>query len=163
MHELGLVFEVIKRVEAVAAENNVRHIKKVVLSIGEISYVVPMFIEEVYPDACKDTVLENSELEIETIPARVKCRQCRRVYDPVKFEGVCPHCGKKDFEILSGNEFLIKEIQVPEDEVPADETETLILLHIKRAWRLLFMTPGSFILLLSCTGSCGRGFAGVIA
>lgn len=120
MHELGLVFEVIKRVETLAAEYNIDRVQKVVLAIGEISYVVPMFIREVYAPACEGTVLEGSELEIETIPARGKCLECRRVYDLVKFKGLCPHCGKKDYELLSGDEFLIKEIAVPEDEVPPD-------------------------------------------
>ena len=120
MHELGLVFEVVRRVETLARENDSRHIQKVVLALGEISYVVPMFIEEVYAPACEGTVLEGSELEIETVPARGKCRQCRRIFDVVKFEGVCPHCGQKDYEVLSGDEFLIKEIVVPEDEAPAD-------------------------------------------
>lgn len=90
MHELGLVFEMIKRVETLAAECNITHVQKVVLAIGEISYVVPMFIREVYAPACEGTVLEGSELEIEAIPARGKCRECRRVYDLVKFNGVCP-------------------------------------------------------------------------
>lgn len=65
----GPCFEVIKRVETLAAENGIRHVQKVVLAIGESSSVVPMFIREVYPSACEDTVLEGSELEIETIPA----------------------------------------------------------------------------------------------
>jgi hydrogenase nickel incorporation protein HypA/HybF len=80
MHELGLVFEVINRVEALAKENGIQHIQKVVLAIGEISYVVPMFIEEVYAPACRGTVLEGSELVMETIPARGKCRRCRRAF-----------------------------------------------------------------------------------
>jgi hydrogenase nickel incorporation protein HypA/HybF len=123
MHELGLVFEVIRRVEAVAAENRISRVQKVVLSIGEISYVVPMFIREVYAPACQGTVLEGSELEIETVPARGKCRACRRVFDIVKFEGACPHCGGKDYEVLSGDEFLIKEICVPENEVPPEDEQ----------------------------------------
>ena len=114
------MFEVINRVEALAKENGIQHIQKVVLAIGEISYVVPMFIEEVYAPACRGTVLEGSELVMETIPARGKCRRCRRAFDIVKFEGACPHCGEKDYEVLSGDEFLIKEIIVPEDEVPPD-------------------------------------------
>lgn len=120
MHELGLVFEVINRVETLAAENGIRHVQKVVLAIGEVSSVVPMFIREVYSSACEDTILEGSELEIETIPARGKCRSCRRVYDLVKFRCECPHCGSRDYELLSGGEFLIKEIAVPEEEVPPD-------------------------------------------
>ena len=114
MHELGLVFEVIDRVTDVAVENKAARVAGVTLSIGEASGVVPMFIEEVFADACKDTLLEGCELIIESVPALGVCRECRRQYDLTKYEGLCPRCGKKDFDIISGNEFLIKEITIPE-------------------------------------------------
>lgn len=118
MHELGLVFQVIDRVTEVAAENHVTKIERLVLEIGAASYVVPMFIEEVYADACKGTVLEGSRLEIETIPAIGLCRDCRRQFDLMQFEGRCPRCGKQEFDVLSGKEFLIKEIVVPDAPEP---------------------------------------------
>ena len=44
MHELGIVFHVAKQVEEVAIENNAEHINEVVLSIGEVSTVIPDYL-----------------------------------------------------------------------------------------------------------------------
>ena len=41
MHELGIVFYIIKEVKAVAEENRVGRVAKVVMNIGEVSTVVP--------------------------------------------------------------------------------------------------------------------------
>ena len=44
MHELGIVFHVAKQVEEVAEENKAEHISEVILSIGEVSTVIPDYL-----------------------------------------------------------------------------------------------------------------------
>ena len=46
MHELGIVFHIAKKVESIAVENHVNHVAKVVLEIGEVSTVVPSYLED---------------------------------------------------------------------------------------------------------------------
>ncbi|WP_459583766.1 hydrogenase/urease maturation nickel metallochaperone HypA, partial [Enterobacter hormaechei] len=41
MHELSLVMEVVRRVDAIAKSNNVSEVDTIVLQIGEIATVVP--------------------------------------------------------------------------------------------------------------------------
>ena len=41
MHELGIVFYIIRDVKQVAQENSVTKVSKVVMNIGEVSTVVP--------------------------------------------------------------------------------------------------------------------------
>ena len=117
MHELGLIFQVIKRVAPLAAENQVDRILKVTLQIGEVSYVVPEYIEELFPDACEGTPLEGCVLEIEPIKARGKCRKCNRAFDILQFSGECPRCKEVDYDLISGDEFLVKEVLIPEPEL----------------------------------------------
>lgn len=114
MHELSLVFEIIRRVEEVAAENDVKKVVGLTLEVGEASGVVPQFIEEVYTPACEGTVLEGSKLRIELIPAMALCPDCRRMFQYSKFDGKCPRCGRADLPVCDGDTFLIKEIEVPE-------------------------------------------------
>lgn len=110
MHELGILAAVAEEVEEVAAENHVTKIQKLVLQVGELSTMVPRYMENLYGAAVDGTVLEGSELEIEVIPGNGKCKECDTIYNLLKHEGYCPTCGKKDFEVLSGQEFMIKEI-----------------------------------------------------
>lgn len=111
MHELGVVIEVVNTVEKFAQANNVSRVDSLVLQIGELSSMVPKYIEAVYPAATDGTFLSDTELIIEVLPANGMCRDCKKVYHLPETKGVCPVCGSKNPEILSGREFMIKEIR----------------------------------------------------
>lgn len=110
MHELGIILEVVEQVKQVALENDVAKIEKLILQVGELSSMIPKYMKKIYPAAVDGTILEDSELVIETIPGNGKCRECGTVYNLVEEHAVCPDCGGKSFEMLSGDEFIIKEI-----------------------------------------------------
>ena len=44
MHELGIVFYIIRDVKKAAQENGVEHVNAVVMNIGEVSTVVPEYL-----------------------------------------------------------------------------------------------------------------------
>lgn len=71
MHELGVIIEVAKAIEQIALENQLREVESIVLQIGEISSMIPRYIEECYPAAVDGTMLEKSRLDIEIIQAWV--------------------------------------------------------------------------------------------
>lgn len=110
MHELGVIMEVIKTVEGVIKENNLTKVEKLVLQIGELSSMIPKYIEACYPAAVDGTLLEKTQLEIEILPGNALCRKCNKVFNIIENGKKCPHCGIQDFELLSGREFMIKEI-----------------------------------------------------
>lgn len=110
MHELGVVIEIVKTVEKFAEKNGVTKVETLVLQIGELSSMIPKYIESCYPAAVDGTLLESTELKIEILPGNGMCRKCRKVFNLLKNEGKCPDCGTGEFRMLSGKEFMIKEI-----------------------------------------------------
>ena len=44
MNELGIVFYIADKVLAVAEQNNVKHVQKVILELGEVSTVIPEYL-----------------------------------------------------------------------------------------------------------------------
>lgn len=114
MHELGIVMEVVKQVEGLVKEQDIQRVDKIVLQIGEISSVIPHFVEECFPAAVYNTSLEDTKLEIEMIPAVGYCDHCFEDFELTPNQGICPICKKKDFHIKNGREFIIKEIVVEE-------------------------------------------------
>ena len=110
MHELGIVVEIAKTVENFAKSNNLTKVDTIVLQIGAISTVVPQYIEECYPAAIDGGFLQDTKLKIEILPANAMCKACSKIYNLVENKGVCPGCGDKAHELLSGKEFMIKEI-----------------------------------------------------
>lgn len=110
MHELGVVFEIIKTVEGIAQENGLTKIDTLVLQIGELSSMIPQYIEACYPAAVDGTMMQDTKLKIEILPGNGMCRACQQVFNVKANEGHCPGCGEKNWELLSGKEFMIKEI-----------------------------------------------------
>ena len=111
MHELGIVYEVIKVVDEVVISNGIKTVDTIILEIGALSQVVPRFIEECFPAAIDGTPYENTKLEIISLPAMVNCESCGELYDVIKHKKKCPKCSDNNYKIVSGQEFNIKEIK----------------------------------------------------
>lgn len=114
MHEIGVVRSLCKTVLDYAMENNVSQISEIVCQVGELSLVIPQYVEEIYPTVVAGTELENTRLLLETVPGLAICNGCDEVFNVVENEGYCPNCGSFDKDVLSGRDFSIKEIHVPE-------------------------------------------------
>ena len=67
MHELGVVFHVIKIVEEVAAENQLTEVESVTLELGEVSGVVESYLQNCWKWAVKkrSAILKYSALNVE--------------------------------------------------------------------------------------------------
>ena len=113
MHELGIVFYIIRDVKEAAEQNGVEHVSAVVMSIGEVSTIVPEYLIDCWRWAAdKEEMLKGCELKILTVPAITHCDACGEQYPTVKFGKKCPHCGSDNTWLLQGNEVEIKEIEV---------------------------------------------------
>ncbi|WP_027633732.1 hydrogenase maturation nickel metallochaperone HypA [Clostridium hydrogeniformans] len=110
MHELGVVIEVIKTVENFARKNALTKIDTLVLQIGELSSMIPRYIEACYPAAVDGTLLKDTKLKIEILPGNAICKKCNKVFNLLENNGNCPNCESKEWDLLCGKEFMIKEI-----------------------------------------------------
>lgn len=113
MHELGVVFYVVRDVKEVAEQNQVEKVSAVTLQIGEVSGILHDYLTDCWNWARKkEPVMQEAELRIETLKAVTFCEGCRQEYPTVQHGKVCPRCGSENTYLLRGNEFLIKEIEV---------------------------------------------------
>ena len=115
MHEIGIVRQMVRTVTAFAEENGIREIREVGVDCGELSLVIPEYVEELYPVAVKGSILENAKLNIEMVPGLAECEECDEIFNVVENKGWCPNCGSFEKTVLSGKDFSIREIIVPED------------------------------------------------
>ena len=84
MHELGIVFHVIKSVEKIGEENGLTNVASVTLELGEVSGAIPHELESCWNWAVKKTV---------------------------QFGRPCPHCGSEKTWLKQGSEINLKEIE----------------------------------------------------
>ena len=112
MHELGIVFHIIKSVEEIGAQNELTKVASVTLEIGEVSGIVPEYLTDCWKWAVKKSkLLDGSELRVEQIDAVTYCEACGRTYPTVQYAKICPHCGSDKTYLVTGSEVNIKEIE----------------------------------------------------
>lgn len=120
MHELGIVYHIIRDVENVARANGVSRVSSVTLLLGEVSGVVPDLLLDAWRwVADKKPIAQGAELIVEPVEAVTHCKACGRDYATVEHGKTCPHCGSGETYLLQGQEVMIKQIETP-DEDPAD-------------------------------------------
>jgi hydrogenase nickel incorporation protein HypA/HybF len=111
MHEFGIIQNIFKVIEDVAAKNQLRSVNKVVLRIGGLRQVVPEFLRFAFETISKGTIAENAELIITEVPIKVKCHACAKEYVVKQRIYVCPECNEGKCEVLSGKEIMVESIE----------------------------------------------------
>lgn len=110
MHELGIISEVVKVARRTAETNNLTKIHKIVLQVGELSGAIPEYVQKAFPAVVYNTAMEDCELEVEEVPAIANCKECNHEYRLKGSDGKCPFCNSNRYDIISGNQLLIKNI-----------------------------------------------------
>lgn len=114
MHELGIVFHLMKMVEEVGEENSLTSVSRVTLTLGEVSGVLPDYLQDCWRWAVAKEdagILRGSELVVEETPAVTLCEACGRTYPTVAHGKTCPHCGSVDTVLVCGNEVELTSIE----------------------------------------------------
>ena len=102
MHEIGVVRSMVKTVTDFAQANGIAEVTEIVLDIGELSLVIPKYVEDIYPVVVEDTFLKDTKLIINVIPGMAECDECNELFNVIEHEGYCPNCGSFEKTILSG-------------------------------------------------------------
>lgn len=110
MHELSLVYQIVKTVDEVKKEQNLTEIEQITLNIGEMTDVVPRFIEEAWSVAKESTDYPNAKMVVNVIEGVARCNSCGEVQKVKSFDFECPKCHSLDLKIIEGREFEIREI-----------------------------------------------------
>lgn len=112
MHELGTIIYVIDTVEKLAVEHELKEVDSITLEVGEVSGIVPAYLEDFWLYARKRSqLLKDTDLKIETLKAVTFCENCENTYSTVDYGKTCPYCKSGSTYLLTGNEYIIKEIE----------------------------------------------------
>ena len=116
MHEITLLVQLVKMVEKEARAHAIAsQIDSIVVQVGQLTDIVPKYLTEYYPNVTEGTLLEGSHLEVEYILGNGRCPHCEKVFRVVENKGICPLCQTTYWELLSGREFILKEIRMVEE------------------------------------------------
>ncbi len=93
-----------------------RQVKVVTMSIGKLRQVVPDSLSFYFDIIAKDTVCDGARLDINIVPALLRCDNCKKEWEPDFPTFRCPFCADSKVTVLSGEEFMVESLEVEEDE-----------------------------------------------
>jgi len=114
MHEINVVRSMLKTVEEFCRQNDINHVDEIEVDIGELSLIIPEYVEELYPACTADTQFKDTRLIINVIPGLAECDDCDEIFNVIENKGYCPNCGSFNKSVLSGESFTIKELHIGE-------------------------------------------------
>ncbi len=122
MHEMSYVIRFVNLaaesiLQEYQEEKNAPAVISISVEVGEMSNVLPEYLQKYYPRVVKGTILEGSKLLTIPVAARILCEDCGNEYHPEKeHEYLCPRCKSARGKILSGRGVTLSEIVLEEDE-----------------------------------------------
>ena len=120
MHELSFAMSLMESVLGLLESRQVKRVRQVRLALGELTCIQAEQLRFCYEAITRQTALEGSSLEIEAVPAAVKCPHCGYQGAPKYWMDAltdapvatlqCPQCGQAA-EMAQGHECTIKSVQ----------------------------------------------------
>ena len=112
MHEMGLAQNILDIALNTASQHNVKKITKITIRAGKLRGIVPDQLSFCFGFVAKDTIAEGTELVVNSLPIKVKCKDCQKEFSVEEFKFICPDCEGEDIDVLQGMELLVENIEV---------------------------------------------------
>jgi hydrogenase nickel incorporation protein HypA/HybF len=129
MHEWALAEAVITAAFKIAAKEELKEIKEIIVKIGELQQVEEDILIFAFNQLKKDPI-KNTKFRIEKAKTKLECRVCgikwvfkKQNLDENTMESIhfvpevahayikCPKCGSPDFEIIEGRGIWLEKIK----------------------------------------------------
>jgi hydrogenase nickel incorporation protein HypA/HybF len=116
MHELSIATRLVAVVTRVKEENSADRVGLITVDIGLLAGIDRESLDFCFEAITKGTALEGAHLKIEEVRPVGKCRRCGEEYEVKLDDFTCPACASTDFEMLSGSEISIREVEIESEE-----------------------------------------------
>ena len=116
MHELSVCQSIVKQALDVANRHSAHSISRIDLAIGPLAGIDIQLLQHAFPLASAGTLAENAELTTETLPLKIRCLSCFLESTAQPNRLLCEHCGDWHTQVISGDEMLIKSIELETEE-----------------------------------------------
>jgi len=114
MHEVSIAVSLLEIIEKKCREEGYPSVESLKIRVGKASGILPEAMKFAFEVAKQDTVARNAKLVIDLIPVQGICKDCAGHFEcesPYILE--CPFCNSSLFQVISGYEMELVEIEVP--------------------------------------------------
>ena len=115
MHELAVTRSIVDVVVRNATAQGAHRVARVRLVVGKMRNFEREWVQNYFDRFAKGTIAEGAQLEIDYVPIVFYCNACGETFPHDPQAGMrmkCPGCGGSDYNMITGGELLIKEMEV---------------------------------------------------
>ena len=112
MHEQSIVESLLTVVLKNAEQNNAERVTGVNLVVGDLTGVVEHAVNFYFNFLTRETIAAGAVINYRRIPVKMRCRDCRTVFEPERLDLACPGCGGKNMDIIAGRELYVESLEV---------------------------------------------------
>ncbi len=112
MHEMSLAINIVEIACQTAKQNSAKRINSIEVEVGKLAGVLEDSLAFCFHAARNETLAENAELNIISVPGKGHCGDCDKSFETDTFFTLCPHCQGFSVDILEGKDIKIKSINV---------------------------------------------------
>jgi len=111
VHELSICRSI---VDVVGRHADGRQVEIIRLRVGKLRQIVPDTLAYCWTLVSEPTPLAGSRLEVESVPAAIRCTGCGHTQVLTEAVFACGSCGGRDVAVVAGEEFLITSLELAE-------------------------------------------------
>jgi len=110
MHELAICQALIQQEKKIAAVENAIAVSDIYVSIGPLSGVESVLLENAFPIAAAGTVARAAILHLHEKPVKILCESCGAETEVAVNRLVCGKCENWRTRLVSGDELLLERV-----------------------------------------------------
>ncbi len=112
MHELSLAEGVREIIDEAAAAQRFRHVRTIVLEIGELAAVETESLQFCLEIVLRGTIAEGAAIQVETLAGAGRCPGCGRTVAIRERYAPCPECGGFGIAPCAGTGMRVRALEV---------------------------------------------------
>ena len=117
MHELAITQQILDLAQHHANEAGAHRVTALHLEIGALSTIIDDSVQFYWDVISQGNVCEGAKLIFHRIPAKLHCQACKQDYTLEYELTACPRCQGIRVNIVSGEQFQLKSIDVEVGEL----------------------------------------------
>jgi hydrogenase nickel incorporation protein HypA/HybF len=115
MHEMSIAIGIVDIVIESARQDHATHVEQVEIEIGQLTGILPDFVQVCLKAACRGTIAEGASFCIRTIPGKAQCMKCHACFDFPVFMTPCPICGSYTARPVQGSEMKVVSLTINDE------------------------------------------------
>jgi hydrogenase nickel incorporation protein HypA/HybF len=119
MHELSIASAI---VATAARHAGGRRVAVVSVRVGRLRQVIPDSLEFCFGFVARETLCEGARLELEIVPAALRCAACAHEWELAEPPFWCPACAGSDVAAVRGEELEVESIEIEEEAACIERT-----------------------------------------